>query len=265
MAQPHGTATFRAPAEAYDRYIGRYGPPLAAALCDAAGVRAGDCVLDVGCGPGALAGELVRRLGAARVAAVDPSPPFAAACRERLPGVRVEEAPAERLPFADAAFDRVLSQLVLTFLTDARAGVAEMVRVTRPGGTVGAAVWDYTDKMVLLRRFWDAAVALDAAARELDEGVSMRPCTPGELLELWARSGLANAAVTGVVVRAAYTGFDDLWAPLEAGVGPAGAYAAALDAERRAALRDEVRRRLGVGEGPFELAARAWVVTGRVA
>ena len=169
-----GADTFRASADAYDRHIGRYGPELARALCDAAGVAAGQRALDVGCGPGALASELVRRLGIDAVAAVDPSPSFVEGCRARLPGLRVEEAVGERLPFPDASFDRALAQLVVNFMTDPPAGVGEMVRVTRPGGVVGAAVWDYAGAMTLLRAVWDAAIALDPAARRSTRGARCR-------------------------------------------------------------------------------------------
>jgi SAM-dependent methyltransferase len=257
---------FSVPADAYDRFIGRYGGALARALIAAAGVKPGDRALDVGCGPGGLTTELVALLGAGRVAAVDPSPSFAATCAARLPGAGVREASAEALPFAAATFDRVLAQLVINFLGDPEAGVAEMRRVARPGGTVAAATWDYAGEMVLLRAFWDAATALDPAAADRDEGRSMRLGTPDELTALWRASGLHAVAVAAAVVGADYTDFDDLWSPLESGVGPAGAYAAALPADRRAALADELRRRLGAGDGtvPFHLTARAWIVTGTV-
>src|SRR5215207_3348533 len=150
---------FRAPADAYDRYVGRYSGELARALIAAAGVDPEWTVLDVGCGPGALTAELAMMLGADSVAAVEPSEPFAAACRERVPGARVEIAPAEALPFADGTFDGALAQLVVNFMADPRAGVGEMRRVTRPGGTVAAAVWDYAGEMTLVRAFWDAARA----------------------------------------------------------------------------------------------------------
>jgi SAM-dependent methyltransferase len=264
MSEPSGTATFHASAEAYDRHVGRYGGALARALCDAAGVQPGQRALDVGCGPGALAAQLVHRLGAANVAAVDPSPPFADACRRRLPGVRVEDASAERLPFDDGQFDRALAQLVVNFMTDPLAGVREMTRVTRPGGTVGAAVWDYAGEMTLLRRFWDAAVALDPAARARDEGTCMPLCTPAELSGLWADAGLAAVAVSATVVAADYEGFDDLWRGVGSGVGPTGAYTVALAPPQRAALRDQLQRRLGVTSEPFRLTARGWIVTGRV-
>jgi SAM-dependent methyltransferase len=255
--------SFRAP-EAYDRYIGRYAPALARELIAAAGVRAGDSALDVGCGPGGLAVELAELVGAGRVAAVDPSEPFAEACRRRLPGVQVEIASAESLPFGDGEFDHALAQLVVNFIGDAPAGVREMRRVTRPGGTVAAAVWDYAGDMTLLRRFWDAAVALEPAAADLDEGRCMRYCEPYALGDLWSAAGLDDVRVTDAVVAAGYDGFEDLWQPLEQGVGPAGAYAAGLPAEARAALKDELRGRLGVDAEPFSLTARAWLAVGRV-
>jgi SAM-dependent methyltransferase len=258
-----GAATFRTPAEAYDRHIGRYGAELAGALIAAAGVRPGDRALDVGCGPGALTAALAALLGPDHVAAIDPSEPFAAACAARLPGVRVEVGAAEALPFPGDAFDAALAQLVVNFMRDAAAGVREMRRVTRAGGTVAAAVWDYAGEMTILRRFWDAAGALDPAAVALDEGRSMPYCTPEALGALWTAAGLEDVHVEPVVVGAAYAGFEDLWAPLELGVAPSGAYVAALDDERRRALKAAFRERLGVGDAPFRLTARAWVVTGR--
>ncbi len=265
MGDAPGAATFRAPAEAYDRHVGRYCRELAVALIAAAGVQPGRRALDVGCGPGALTAELAALLGAEQVQAVDPSPPFVDACRRRVQGVQVGVASAESLPFADASFGHALAQLVVNFMTDPPAGVREMRRVTRPGGTVAAAVWDYAGEMTLLRRFWDAAVALDPSAADRDEGRSMPYCTPDELGALWSAAGLAEVSVSAAVVEAGYEGFEDLWLPLTLGVAPSGAYAAALPPERRAALKQELRRRLAVGDEPFRLTARAWIASGRVA
>ena len=263
MSEARGAATFRTPAEAYDRHIGRYGRELARALIDAAGVRPGERALDVGCGPGALTTELVALLGSEHVTAIDPSAPFAEACRLRLPGVHVEVAAAESLPFGDSTFDHALSQLVVNFMTDPASGVREMARVTRRGGTVAAAVWDYAGEMTLLRCFWDAAVAVDPSAAERHEG-NMPYCTASDLGVLWSSAGVADVAVAPVTVSAGYDGFDDLWQPLELGVAPSGAYAASLPVERRTALKEELRRRLEVGDGPFRLTARAWLATGSV-
>jgi SAM-dependent methyltransferase len=264
MGDAAGARTFRAPAESYDRHIGRYGGELARALIATADVRPGRRALDVGCGPGALTSELVAVIGAEHVAAVDPSDSFAEACRRRLPGVHVEVASAEALPFDDAAFDHAFAQLVVNFMTDAVAGVREMRRVTRPGGTVAAAVWDYAGEMTLLRRFWDAAVSLDPSAAERDEGRCMPFCTPDTLGDLWRDAGLAAVHVAPAIATADYDDFEDLWQPLELGVAPSGAYVTSLAPEHRAALKAELRRRLGVGQEAFRLTARAWIASGSV-
>jgi SAM-dependent methyltransferase len=263
VESPSGAVTFHVQADAYDRHVGRYSPGLAAALLEAGGVAAGQRALDVGCGPGALTRALAAALGADHVAAVDPSPTFVEACRARVPGADVRQAAAEALPFKDAGFDVVLSQLVVNFLTDAPAGVREMRRVARAGGVVAAAVWDYAGGMVLLRSFWDAALAVDPDAWARDEGRVMRFCRPDELGALWRDAGLADIAVGPLAVEARYEDFQGLWEPLERGVGPSGAYVVALDPPRRAALRDELWRRLGSPAGSFALSARAWCVTGR--
>ena len=258
-----GADSFRASADAYDRLVGRYSPQLAAELIAFAGVRPGMRALDVGCGPGALTAALARELGPAGVCAAEPSEGFAEACRARVPGAQVVVAGAEALPFGDGEFDATLSQLVVNFVDDAEAGVREMARVTRPGGIVAACVWDYAGEMTLLRTFWDAAREVEprrgAAA---DEGVTMRWCGAGELAGLWEAAGLRDVRSGSLVATAAYDGFEDLWAPLPTGVAPAGAFCASLPLDRRAALHDALRRRLGAGERPFELSARAWAAVG---
>ena len=260
-----GAETFRASTDAYDRHVGRYGPPLALALVDFAGVAPGMRALDVGCGPGALTATLVERLGTANVSGVDPSEPFVETCRARLPGVELVVAAAEALPFAGDGFDLVLSQLVVNFMRDAEAGVREMARVTRPGGVVASCVWDYAGEMTLLRAFWDAAREVDPErAAAADEGVVMPWCRDGELDELWRLAGLRDVRSGTLVVHADYADFADLWSPLPTGIGPSGAFCKSLDENQRAALRSAYQRQLGVGDGPFSLTARAWAVAGIV-
>jgi SAM-dependent methyltransferase len=260
-----GAETFRASADGYDRFVGRYCPQLAAALIDFARVERGMRALDVGCGPGALTAALEARLGTASVAAADPSASFVEACRARLPGVDAVLAGAEALPFDSGVFDAALAQLVVNFMRDAEAGVREMRRVTRAGGVVAACVWDYAGEMTLLRAFWDAAREVDpergAAA---DEGAVMRWAADGELAQLWRAAGMRDVRLGPLVVSASYADFEDLWSPLPTGVAPAGAFCQSLDEERRAALHDALRRVHGVRDGPFELSARAWAVAGTV-
>jgi ubiquinone/menaquinone biosynthesis C-methylase UbiE len=256
---------FQGPADIYDRFVGRYGPRLALAMCEAAGVREGQRVLDVGCGPGALVSKLAEIVGAESVAGLDPSEPFVQAARARVPGARILVGSAESIPFADGEFDAMLSQLVVNFLADPDQGLREMSRVTRPGGTVAGCVWDYGEGMTMLRAFWEAAAALDPErATPLMESHTMRFSRPEELGGLWENAGLTEVEVSPIVAEAAYDDFDDLWAPFPTGVGPAGAYAAALGADAQTALRDEFWHRLGRPEGPFTLSARAWCTVGRV-
>jgi ubiquinone/menaquinone biosynthesis C-methylase UbiE len=252
---------FRGPAEIYDRFIGRYSPGLARAMCAAAGIRPGQRALDVGCGSGALVAELADVLGAENVAGVDPSEPFVQASRARVPEAQILVGSAESLPFGDGEFDATLSQLVVNFLDDPEQGLREMSRVTRPGGVVAGCVWDYGGEMTMLRAFWDAAKALDANAA--DEAAVMRFARPEELEALWQGAGLDSVEVTPLVVEASYDDFDDLWAPFPTGVGPAGAYTASLDSSAQTTLRDEFARRLGHPAGAFTLSARAWCATGR--
>jgi ubiquinone/menaquinone biosynthesis C-methylase UbiE len=257
-------ASFRGPGDVYDRFVGRYSPRLAEAMCDAAGVRTGQRALDVGCGSGALVAELARRLGAESVSAVDPSEPFVEAARAKVPGARIVLGSAESLPFDDDEFDATLSQLVVNFLDDPDRGLAEMVRVTRSGGTVAGCVWDYGGGMTMLRTFWEAAVALEPErAAPFVEANTMRFAHPDELEHLWRAAGIDGVDVAPIVVEASYEDFGDLWAPFPTGVGPAGSYTASLDAEAQSRLRDEFRGRLGNPSGSFTLTARAWCAVGR--
>ena len=258
-----GDATsFEVSGEAYDRFMGRYSGPLAAAFVDALGIEPGQRVLDVGCGPGALTGELVRRLGPTAVRAVDPSESFVAVCRTRNPGVDVARGRAEKLPYRNADFDAALAQLVLHFVTDPEATAAEMRRIVRPGGLVAASVWDFGEGMTMLREFWGAARELDPDAPA--ESKRRRFGRDGEIGELFANAGLEDVTSGSLEVSAEYEGFDDFWAPFAGGVGPAGAYVASLDDRARGRLRDELRDRLGSPDGPFTLPARAWFASGRV-
>ena len=251
--------SFDVAAEAYDRFMGRYSRMLSPQLADLAGVNTGQRVIDVGCGPGALTAELVTRLGADAVSAVDPSEPFVAAARARNPGVDVQRASAEQLPFADRAFDAALAQLVVHFMADPVAGLGEMARVTRLGGVVAACVWDHAGGKGPLSVFW-------RAAREIDPGVhdesALAGARQGHLSELFEAAGLRDIEETTVSSSLEHPSFEEWWEPFTMGVGPAGAYANRLDAEHLAELRERCRSLLP--SAPFVLTARAWAVRGLV-
>ena len=247
--------SFDVTADAYQRFMGRYSRPLAEQFVDLVAVRPSDRVLDVGCGPGILTAPLVERCGPEGVGAVDPSPPFVADVRERLPGVDVREAAAEALPFDDHAFDAALAQLVVHFMTDPVAGLREMGRVTKPGGVVAASVWDFVGGTAPLSVFWRAAQELDPAA----PGEADRAGThEGALVELAGAAGLAGVRSTSLTVHVPFTSYEEWWAPYLDGVGPVGSYVASLDADHR--RRVEQRCRELLPEPPFEHAATAWVV-----
>jgi SAM-dependent methyltransferase len=251
--------TFDVPADAYQRYMGRYSRPLAEQFVDLVGVRRDDRVLDVGCGPGALTAPLVERCGPGSVAAVDPSPPFVAAARAGFPGVDVREAAAEALPFEADAFDVALAQLVVHFMADPVAGLREMGRVTRPGGVVAASVWDNAGTTGPLQVFWRAAQEVDPSAH--DEG-HLPGGREGHLAELATAAGLREVRSASLTVRVRFASFDEWWAPYLLGVGPAGSYVASLTPELRRKVEESCRRRLP--EGSFEQGGTAWVVLAEV-
>jgi len=257
-----GARTFKVSGETYDRFMGRYSVQLAVVFADAAGIEAGQEALDVGCGPGALTAELVRRLGPESVTALDPSESFVEACRLRHPGVDVRVGRAEQLPYPDDRFDAALAQLVLHFVSDPDAAVREMSRVVRPGRIVAASVWDVARGMRMLRVFWDAARAVDPDAP--DESRDRRfTAEEDEIGGLFRTVGLRDVIEGALEVEVEYEDFDDFWLPFLTATGPAGAFVASLDDERRGRLREEMRERLGSPEGPFTLPARAWYATGR--
>ena len=251
--------TFDVAAEAYDRFMGRYSAQLSPGLADLGGVRPGHRVLDVGCGPGALTSELVHRVGAGCVSAVDPSEPFLNAARARHPGVDVRRAAAEDLPYPAGTFDATFAQLVVHFMSDPVAGVAEMARVTRADGVVAASVWDLAGGRAPISVFWQAARELDGGAK--DES-GLPGARSGHLAEVFQAAGLREVTEAELSAAVEYARFDDWWGPFTLGVGPAGAYAQALDERALAALRDRCRQLLP--EAPFTLTAVAWAACGAV-
>jgi ubiquinone/menaquinone biosynthesis C-methylase UbiE len=241
---------------AYDRFMGRYSRHLAPQMADLAGVRAGQRVLDVGSGPGALTAELAERLGEGSVVAVEPSAKFVAALRERLPGVAAQQGTAEALPFGDGEFDAALAQLVVHFMADPVAGLREMARVTRSGGVVAACVWDHAGERSPIAVLWRAARELDPAARDESE---LAGAHDGHLAELFRQAGLRDVEATVLEVPIAHASFEEWWEPFMLGVGPAGEYVAALGEDERAALRERCRELLPDAPRAVTWAARGVV------
>jgi ubiquinone/menaquinone biosynthesis C-methylase UbiE len=244
--------------EAYNRFMGRFSEPLAQQFADEAGLRSGDRVLDVGCGPGALTEKLVDRLGASAVTAIDPSTSFVEAVQVRFPDIVVRQGTAEQLPFADDGFDAALAQLVVHFMSDPVAGLREMGRVTKPGGVVMASVWDHAGEGTPLAMFWRAAKEVDPQATDESERAGSRE---GHLAELAAAAGLSDISSGSLSVTVTFDSFAQWWEPYTMGVGPAGAYVAGLEDAARGRLRTRAEELLPAA--PFDITAKAWLMRAR--
>jgi SAM-dependent methyltransferase len=242
--------------DGYERFMGRWSRRLAPLFVTFAGVTEGDHVLDVGSGTGALSAAAAD-VESVQVTGIEPSPAYVRYAQEHA-DARFQVGDALALPFPDDAFDRTLSMLVLNFVPDAPAALQQMIRVTRPGGVVAAAVWDYGDGMQMLRTFWDAAVALDPGAAPRDER-NMPLCTRGALAELWHTHGLRDVDEQPLSIDLAFASFDEYWQPFLAGQGPAGVYVSTLSESARRALESRLR-----ADVDLTLRARAWAVRGVV-
>lgn len=251
--------------DAYEPYVGRWSRLVAERFLDWLSVPADGAWLDVGCGTGALTDWILARAAPRRVVGIDPSEGFVnhAASRVRDARASFRVGDAQQLPVVDAEFDGVVAGLVINFVPDQARAVASMCRAARPGAIVAAYVWDYAGEMQMMRRFWDAAVALRPAARELDEGRRFPLCHPEPLRRLFEASGLLDVAVEAIDAPTVFRDFDDYWSPFLGGQAPAPGYCMSLSEDDRAALRERLRASLPVGaDGRIHLIARAWAVKG---
>jgi SAM-dependent methyltransferase len=251
--------------DAYEPYVGRWSRLVARQFVAWLGVPPGLRWLDVGCGTGALSQVVLEQCAPAKLVGIDASDGFVAHARRHTADARAEfrTGDARALPVEDADFDVAVSGLVLNFVPDHGQAVAEMARAVRPPGVVAAYVWDYAGEMQMMRRFWDAAAALDPAARDKDEGIRFPLCRPEPLRGLFVGAGLADVQVRPIDIPTVFRDFDDYWVPFLGGQAPAPGYCMSLTEERRRALRDRIESLLPVeADGRIRLMARAWAVRG---
>jgi SAM-dependent methyltransferase len=252
--------------DAYEPYVGRWSRLVTRDFLTWLQVPPDQRWLDVGCGTGALSSVIVAHAAPRELVGIDPAEGFVTYARAHLRDgrARFEIGDARALPFAAGAFDAVVSGLMLNFVPQPLAAIAEMMRVTQANGVVAAYVWDYAGEMQLMRRFWDAATALDPDAALLDEGRRFPLCRPEPLAELFRAAGLRAVESRAIDVLTHFRDFDDYWEPFLGGQGPAPGYAASLSDEHRARLRERLRDTLPTEpDGSIQLIARAWAVRGR--
>jgi trans-aconitate methyltransferase len=253
--------------DAYERYMGRWSALIAVQFLDWLAIAPESAWVDIGCGTGALSAAIVARHAPRSIVGVDSAAPFLEQAAARIGDARfsVQQGAAEALPCADHAHDVAVSGLVLNFVTDKAKAVTEQRRVVRAGGTVAAYVWDYAGHMQIMRHFFDAAIALDARARDFDDGIRAPVCRPAALRQLFEHAGLAAVEVRAIDIAAAFDDFDAYWQPFLGGTGSAPRYCASLAPEARERLRERLQARLPTGpDGEILLAVRAWAVRGQV-
>ena len=252
-------------ATAYEKYMGRWSRQLAPQFVSWLPVAAGAHWLDVGCGTGVLTAAICAQAKPASVVACDPSVSFVDFAREALAKTPTEfvVTGVGNLPTRPGGFDSVTSLLALNFFPHPRAAVREMHRITAQGGLVSACVWDYVERMDMLRRFWDAAKALNPEAAAVEEGLRFTICEPEALKQLFASADLADVVCEPMEITTQFSDFADFWTPFLSGTGPGPTYVASLDTEAREALAAHLDRSLPrEPNGAISLRARAWAVRG---
>ncbi len=250
---------------AYEGYMGRWSRQVAHEFLNWLNVPAGSRWLDVGCGAGALSQAILDLASPGHITGIDRSADFVAFACERVRAERVQFAvgDAQALPIKSGTCQAVVSSLMLNFIPEPRRAVAEMARIVKSSGVVAAYVWDYADKMELLRYFWDAAAALDPLAHALDEGWRFPVCHPESLHSLFQAAGLKDVTVRPIDITTIFIDFEDFWRPFLGGQGPAPGYVRSLSAEQRAALHAQIKATLpSAPDGSITLLARAWAVRG---
>jgi SAM-dependent methyltransferase len=257
-----------ASATAYEAYVGRWSRVVAAEFLDWLAIPPGGRWLDVGCGTGILTGAILARADPRSVVGVDPSEPFLASARDEIgdPRATFRVGTATETGVATDGVDVVVAGLVLNFVPDVAAAIAEARRVVIPGGTVAGYVWDYAEGMQFIRAFWDAAVTLDEAAREFDQGHRFKIAAPEPLSSAFVAAGVESVEVRPIEIPTVFADFDDLWLPFLGGTGGAPTYFASLDPAARETLREELRSSVQIEpDGSIHMSARAWAVRGRSA
>lgn len=250
---------------AYEKFMGRWSTLIAQRFLVWLAIPPRRRWLDVGCGTGSLTRLIFEKFQPREIFSIDPSPDFIAHAQHLItdPSIHFRVGQAESLELDSNSVDAVVSGFLLNFVPQPEYALSEMLRVARPGGMVSAVVWDYAEGMQMLRYFWDAAVALDNAARQFDEGIRFPLCQEGQLEKSFQAAGFKQVEAASIEVKTVFRNFDDYWQPFLGNVGPAPAYTMSLSQKDRQKLEDKLRQTLPIDEdGSISLTARAWAVKG---
>lgn len=254
--------------DAYDQYMGRWSRRIAPLFLDWLGAPKQARWLDIGCGTGALSTAILQRCEPQSVQGIDPSEGFVAQARINVsdPRASFRVGDAQALNANDASADVAVSALAINFIPDKTKALAEIARVTRPGGVAAFYVWDYPGGGVeFMRAFWTAAAALDAGAAELTEDKRFPFCTREGLLDLAAQAGWRAAESAALEASCVFKNFDDFWRPFTLGAGPAPGYCASLAPDARERLRQRLRETLhSAPDGSIAMKLRAWALKTQV-
>jgi ubiquinone/menaquinone biosynthesis C-methylase UbiE len=248
-------------------FMGRWSNLVALKFLDWLAIPPGSSWLDVGCGTGSITKLILETSQPKEIISIDSSSEFIFHAQQSIknPVVRFQVDQAQALELESNSVDVVVSGLMLNFIPQTEEAVAEMIRVTKPGGIIGVYLWDYAEGMQMLRHFWGAAVELDSSGKEYDEGIRFPLCRKGNLESLVIKSGLKKVEAIPIEVKTIFKDFDDYWMPFLGNVGPAPSYVMSLGEKDRQNLKNKLRETLPIGEdGSISLMARAWAVKGKV-
>jgi len=251
--------------DAYERFMGRWSALIANRFLDWLAVSPGSSWLDVGSGTGSLTKLILETCQPRSVIGIDSSSEFISHAKHAVvdPIVRFQVGDAQALELETGSVDVVVSGIMLNFVARPETALREMIRVVKPGGSIGIFVWDYARGMEMLRYFWDAAVQLDENAKEYDEGLKFPLCQEGQLETLVEEMGLKQVEAIPIEIMTKFENFRDYWMPFLGKVGPAPSYTQRLSREDRQKLESKIGEALPIEEdGSISLRARAWAVKG---
>jgi ubiquinone/menaquinone biosynthesis C-methylase UbiE len=243
----------------YERFMGRWSRLVGQQFLAWVNAPKGKSWLDVGCGNGAFTEEICKNAAPSAVIGVDPSEGQLAFARTRpgTPGAKYQLSDATPLPFDNASFDLTDMALVIAFVPDPALAVAEMARVTKPGGIVASYMWDLPGGGVPLSQMMRAMKEIGCPTLQPPNAAfsSMNPKR-----QLWVDAGLKSVETTVIRITVSFNDFDDFWQTNTLPLGPQAKIIQDMSAETKEKLRAQLQKTLPIAQGgriEFEAFANA--------